>query len=176
MSFSDPSYNIEQFNLQSGMKVADLGSGTGFYAMAAAKAVGDRGKIYAVDVQKDLLEKLKKEATHKGIHNIEVIWGDVLSIGGTKLNDSSVDAVIVANLLFQLDNKKDFVSEVKRILKSKGKLMLIDWNESYGGLGPKQEHAVGKKAGREIFEQSGFVFERDIHAGVHHWGVVLRKA
>lgn len=173
--FSDPSYNIEQFNLQSGMRVADLGSGSGFYSLAAARAVGDKGKIYAVDVQKDLLERLRKEATHKGIHNIEVIWGDVSASGGTKLKDGSVDAVIAANLLFQLDDKKEFVNEVRRILKSKGRLLLVDWNESYGGIGPTEDHVVSRRAGRDIFEQAGFVFERDIRAGAHHWGVILRK-
>lgn len=174
--FSDPSHNIEQFNLQSGMKVADLGSGAGSYSFLAARAVGDQGKVYAIDVQKELLEKLKKEANHLGIHNIEVIWGDVLVNGGTKLRDAAVDAVIVANLLFQLDNKKNFVDEVKRILKPNGRLMLIDWKESYGGMGPVLEHTVGRKAGCEMFENNGFVFERDIRAGAHHWGVILRKA
>ncbi|MBI2474518.1 MAG: methyltransferase domain-containing protein, partial [Candidatus Taylorbacteria bacterium] len=65
MSFSDPSHNVEQFDLQSGMTVADFGTGSGYYAFAAAKAVGDKGKVYAIDVQKPLLEKLKREAVSR---------------------------------------------------------------------------------------------------------------
>src|SRR3989344_2948953 len=173
MSFSDPSYNIEQFNLQSGMKVADFGAGSGFYALAAAKAVGDKGKVYAIDVQKDLLDKLKSEASHKGFHNVEVLWGDVARLGGTKLRDQSVDAVIIANLLFQIEEKQELVNETRRVLKPKGRVMLVDWSESYGGIGPIQGHVVNRRAGRDLFEPSGFVFERDIRAGSHHWGVVL---
>ena len=63
--FSDPEKNIEQFSLGKGMHVADFGTGSGFYALAAAEAVGETGRVYAIDVQKDLLEKLKKEA-----HNV----------------------------------------------------------------------------------------------------------
>ena len=175
MAFSDPSYNVEQLGLQSGMKVADLGSGSGFYALAAARAVGDKGKVYAVEVQKDLLEKLKKEATHQGLHNIEVIWGDIERQGGTKLRDQAVDAVIAANVLFQVENKKEFAGEIKRILKPKGRLMLIDWSNSYGGMGPALGQVVTRVSGREPFESLGFIFERDIRPGSHHWGVILRK-
>ena len=60
--------------------------------------------------------------------------GHVEKIGGTKLRDESVDAVIAANLCFQIENKNDFVLELKRILKPKGKLLLVDLNRSFGAL------------------------------------------
>ena len=55
--FSNPQQNIEKVNVDPGMKIADLGSGAGHYSIAAAKLVGPSGNIYAVDVQKELLEK-----------------------------------------------------------------------------------------------------------------------
>lgn len=58
MSFTDPQNNIDQFDLDSGMRVADLGAGSGAYSVAAAKKVGGDGRVYAVEVQKDLLEKI----------------------------------------------------------------------------------------------------------------------
>ncbi len=173
--FSDPSYNIEQLSLQSGMKVADLGCGSGFYSMALAKAVGDKGRVYAIDVQKGLLDRLKKEAMIEGFHNVEVVWGDVEKKHGTKLRDESADAVVVANLLFQIGQKVDFANEIQRILRQRGKLLLIDWSGSFGGVGPDQDQVVAKRIGQELFEQNGFVFEREIRAGDHHWGIIMRK-
>jgi ubiquinone/menaquinone biosynthesis C-methylase UbiE len=173
--FSDPKSNIEQFELQSGARVADLGSGSGFYALAAAVAVGDKGKVYAVDVQKDLLDKLRNEALKRGLSNIEVVWGDAERIGGAKIKDGAVDAAIVANLLFQLSDKVDFPNELRRILKPKGRVLLIDWLESFGGMGPAPSAVVTEKAARELFEKNGFIVERQIKAGAHHWGLILRK-
>ena len=57
--FIDPQNNIKQFNLSPGMKVADVGAGSGFNSFAAAKEVGEKGIIYAIDIQKDLLSKIK---------------------------------------------------------------------------------------------------------------------
>jgi tRNA A58 N-methylase Trm61 len=66
--FSDPENNIKQFALASGMMVADFGSGSGFYSMAAARAVAPSGKVFAVDIQKDLLQKLKNGAKQNNIN------------------------------------------------------------------------------------------------------------
>ncbi len=97
MAFSDPTSNIEQFSLQYGMRVADFGAGSGFYSLAAARAVGPHGHVYALDVQKDLLAKIKNDAVKANLANIEVLWADVEKPGGSKLKDRSLDAVIISN-------------------------------------------------------------------------------
>ena len=69
------------------MHVADLGAGSGHYTLAAAKKVGESGRVYAIEVQKDLLTRIKNLAQTEHINNVEVIWGDVENRGGTKLKD-----------------------------------------------------------------------------------------
>jgi len=112
--FTDPEKNLEQFDLQKGMRVADFGSGSGFYATTAARLVGDKGKVFAVDIQKDLLTRLKKDAAAKKLLNIEIIWGDLEKAGGAKLKDGSVDRAIISNLLFQIGEKENLVKEAAR--------------------------------------------------------------
>jgi SAM-dependent methyltransferase len=63
--------------IQAGMEIADLGAGSGFYTIAAAKALISTGRVYAVDAQKDLLTKIKNNAVSQGLYNVEVIWGDI---------------------------------------------------------------------------------------------------
>ena len=173
--FSDPSTIIPQLDLQSGARVADLGAGSGFFALAAAKAVGGAGRVYAIDVKKDLPQKVKNTATSQGLLNVEAVWGDVEVVGGTKLKDKSVDAAIIANLLFQLQDKNGFFAETTRILKNKGKILVVDWKDSFGGLGPKASEVITADQAKTMFEKAGFRFEKEINAGEHHYGLVFRK-
>ena len=173
--FSDPENNIKQFGLTPGMQVADFGSGSGFYSMAAARVVAPSGKVFAVDIQKDLLEKLKNGAKQNHLNNIDIIWGDLEHLGGTKLRESSLDAVMVCNLLFQIENKDALCLEAKRILRSNGRVLVIDWAGSYGGLGPQEKDVVSKIKMTGFFQDHGFVLDREISAGAEHYGLVFRK-
>ncbi|MBU6430804.1 MAG: methyltransferase domain-containing protein [Patescibacteria group bacterium] len=173
--FSDPAKNIEQFGLSKGMFVADFGAGSGFYAMSAAKAVGDKGRIYAIDVQKDLLQRIKNQANTERMPNIEIIWGDVEKIGGTKLKDDSIDAVIIANILFQAAEKNNICLEATRILKRGGRALVVDWRDSFGGLGPKQSDVFSSSVAKEIFQKNNFALEREFNAGEHHYGLIFKK-
>ncbi len=109
--------------------VADLGAGTGHYSLLAGE-IASRGKVYAVELQKDFLTMIRNKITDARLNNIEIIWGNVEKRGGTKIADSVVDAVIASNILFQVEDKEQFIEEMKRILKPKGRVLLIDWSPS----------------------------------------------
>lgn len=173
--FSDPVKNIEQCKIQAGQDVADLGAGSGFYTIASAKALHATGRVYAVDAQKDLLSKLKNQATKQGLYNVEVIWGDIEKPNGTKLRESSVDLALLCNVLFQLEDKENIVAEVKRILKPAGRLLVVDWSDSFGGIGPTSKMIVKKDETMKKFEKGGFHLEREIKAGSHHYGLIFKK-
>src|SRR3989338_2035317 len=100
--FSDPQKILEQFKLATGRFVADLGAGAGFFAIPAAKMVGPLGRVYAIDVLKDMLQKIKNEALRCKLFNLEALWGDIEKLGGTRLADASVDVALVCNSLFQV--------------------------------------------------------------------------
>lgn len=173
--FSNPTKNIQQLGLIKGMHIADFGAGSGFYSMSAAKEIGNNGRVYAIDVQKDLLQKIKNEAKLRGAPNLEIIWGDVEKIGGTKLKDNSIDAVIIANILFQTAEKNNVCLEAKRILKNSGRALVVDWADSFGNLGPKQEDVFLLSAAKDIFQKNGFTIDKEFDAGDHHYGLIFKK-
>ena len=173
--FSDPVKNIEQCGIQAGMEIADLGAGSGFYTIAAAKALISTGKVYAIEAQKELLSKLKNQATQEGVYNVEVIWGDIEKAGGTKLRDGMIDLGLMCNVLFQLENKIVALQEMKRILKSGGRVLVVDWSDSFGNIGPTAQTVVKKEVAMEMFQKSGFALEREISAGSHHYGMIYKK-
>jgi len=175
MSFSDPQKNIEQFYLREGMRVADLGAGMGAYSIAAAKKVGDNGRVYAVEVQKDFLQKIKNEAKAQGVDNVEVLWGDIEELGGTKIGDGAVDAVILSNVLFQVEDGKGLLSEAKRILTSGGSMLVVDWADSFGNLGPRQRDVLTRDSALELGDKAGLVLRSEFDAGNHHYGLIFEK-
>jgi len=172
--FLSPKQIISQLMLSPGMKVLDLGTGFGENAILASSMVNPNGIIYALDVQKELLQKLKNLANSKKINNIEYVWGDIEHLGGTKLSDNIIDFVILSNVLFQLKDKDTAISEIKRILKPKGKIVVVDWTESFSNMGPHKDVVVQEKTARTLFEQNGFVFEKSINAGDYHYGIIFR--
>ncbi|MFT5352726.1 MAG: ubiquinone/menaquinone biosynthesis C-methylase UbiE, partial [Candidatus Paceibacteria bacterium] len=133
--FSDPQKNIEQFHVDPGMSVVDLGSGSGFYSLACARVVGDSGRVISVDINKDLLSKLKKEAEHEGLLSLDIVWGDIDEDNGSTLSDNIADRVLITNTLFQVEKRENVIKEARRILKKGGSLLVVDWSESFGGMG-----------------------------------------
>jgi ubiquinone/menaquinone biosynthesis C-methylase UbiE len=170
--FSNPVKNLKALGLREDDIVADLGAGTGFYSVAAGQLV-PRGKVYAIELQKDFLTTIKSRVYDLGLRNVEIIWGNVEKIGGTKIADNAIDVAIVSNILFQVEDKEKFIDEVKRILKPKGRVLLVDWSES-SIMG--NTAIIFKDKARNLFEKEGFRFERDIDAGEHHYGMILSES
>jgi ubiquinone/menaquinone biosynthesis C-methylase UbiE len=168
--FSDPDINLSKLGITDGMKIVDLGAGSGFYSIAAARIVGPGGRVYAVDVQKDLLDRIRANGATEGLRNIEVVWGNAEKIGGTKLRESIADRVIASNILFQIEKPDEFALEIKRLLKPGGKVMIIDWSET-SSIGPKTVFPAMKA--QTLFEKSGFKLEQTFGAGDHHYGLVF---
>lgn len=173
--FSDPRHNVEQLGLSDGAVVADLGAGSGFYSIEAARAVAPTGKVYAVDVQRDLLERLKREATRHRVRGIEIVTGNFERLGGSKLREASCDVALLSNVLFMLEDKRAALQEARRILKKGGRLLIVDWSSSFSQMGPHPGHVFYKDDAIRLAYETGFLFEREIHAGAHHYGIIFRN-
>ncbi len=172
-AFSNPKDNVLQMALREGMKVGDFGAGSGHYSRAAAAIVGPGGRVYAIDVQEDVLKHLKLNTLDHHKTAIETIWGDIEKLGGTHLRDESLDAIILANAFFQIENRAGLLAEMKRVLKPGGKVLVVDWAESYNGLGPSKESVVSEEVAEKFFTEGGFEKVKSFSAGAHHYGVLF---
>jgi ubiquinone/menaquinone biosynthesis C-methylase UbiE len=171
--FSDPNKNLNYFQLTPGLKVADFGAGSGVYTLAMSPLVGSGGAVYAVEVQKELLERLATEAKHRKLRNVQVVWGDIEKLHGTKLADHSVDLVVVANVLFQVTGRYTLALEAKRVLRPGGRVAVVEWSDSFNNLGPKAEAVVPATEAKKIFGEAGFQVVNDFPAGAHHYGIMF---
>ncbi|MBP6856384.1 MAG: methyltransferase domain-containing protein [Candidatus Pacebacteria bacterium] len=175
MQFKEPADNIKELYLKEGEIVVDLGAGSGWYTREASRRVGSSGKVYALDVQKELVETLKNRIRDEGLGNVECVWANIELRGGTKLADKLVDASIVANVLFQIEDKVGFAREIARIMKPGGRVMIVDWTGDGAGAGPKGDHVVNESSARRLFEETGFSYDKSFDPGTHHYGIIMKR-
>jgi ubiquinone/menaquinone biosynthesis C-methylase UbiE len=174
-SFLNPTKVLRAAKLHDGDKVADFGAGSGFFTRAAARLVGGRGLVWAVDAHQDMLPRIKSLALEEGLHTVEVVHGNVEKPGGSHLPENNFDLVIIANLLFAAEHKEPIVREAKRILRVGGRILVIDWRNSFGGMGPHQDHIVTEDHARTLAELGGFTYLSELPTGDYHWGFLARK-
>lgn len=172
--FSDPKNIIAQLDIPVGSSVADLGAGLGVYSFLLAKKVGTEGKVYACDVQKDILTRLDREIHDQHITNIQTVLSNIEHHQGTRLRDASIDWVVLANVLFQVEDRNGMVQEIARILKPTGKVLLVDWSESFGNLGPHANEIITASDAEKKFSEYGLIkTPQVIDAGAHHYGIIF---
>lgn len=173
--FLNPQKNLLQVGLSESMTVADFGVGAGYYTFAASEMVGRSGSVFAVDVSNGLLRKVKNEAKLRKLSNIHIIWSDLEKQKGSTLKDGSVDLVIIANTLYQIGRKDRVAEESMRILRKKGRVLLVEWKDKLAGIGPHAKHLVKKEDAVSLFIKSGFLLDKEIASGDHHYGFLFRK-
>lgn len=173
--FVVPEVVSTHFHLKEGDKVADFGAGSGFYLKVLSEAVGQSGKVYACEIQKQLVEKLGDFARLNGLANILPLWCDLEEARGIKVADNTLDAGILINTLFQFEHKDVALTEINRVIRPGGVLYVIDWSESFGGLGPQPKDVLTKDSAIALCESNRFALEREFPTGDHHYGFSVRK-
>ena len=173
--FVKPEAVIDALDVRPGMVAADFGSGAGFYTTVLARRLGESGKVYAFDIRKEMLEVVRSKARTFGLTNLEAIWADLEKPEGSHLKNSSADLVIISNILFQVEKKSNLAAEAFRILKPGGRVTLVEWAEDEKPFGPPLRDRVNRKEAEDLFLKQGFLFEKEFHAGEHHYGLVLKK-
>lgn len=174
--FMEPSAMLAVCNLQSTDSVADFGAGSGFMARAAAALV-PQGNVFAIEIHRDIVARLTSEVTEMHIGNLHPLWGDIEISGGSKLGTESMDFVILSNILFQLDDKQGCITEAHRVLRPGGRMLVVDWSESFGGMGPRPESVFRKEQTEALCTKSGFNILTDtLQAGDHHYAILFKKS
>lgn len=170
VAFLNPYTVVEDFELKSGMSVADFGSGAGHFAMAIAEKVGSGGDVYAIDVRESMLEVLNGHVKLDGTFQIQTILGDLEQKGGSTLSGASQDSVLCANILHQVDDPAVVITEARRVLKPTGQFIAVDWTAG-APFGP--EKTLSQEEVQRLAEKVGFVLKRTIEAGAYHYGLIF---
>jgi ubiquinone/menaquinone biosynthesis C-methylase UbiE len=167
MSFLTPEHLVRELYLKPSDRVADIGCGTGVYTIALAKEVGVTGQVYAVDVHREALHTLAGTLDKRGIVNVEMIWADVEK--HVPIDAYSLDAAVVSNVLFQFDKIDKAIINIARLIKPEGQLLVVDWSDSHGGIGPHASHVVQEEQAISLVQKHGFRILKRLPAGDYHY-------
>jgi len=170
MEFLNPNKVIEELDLQEEMVVADFGCGSGGWVIPLAKKI-EKAKIYAIDILEEPLSVLKSQIQNQKLFNIETMRANVESKRNLSIEDKSCDLILMTNLLFQCEDKKLVLKQGKRILKSNGEILIVDWKDGVG-FGPEQGK-ISVDEVKKIAQEIDLKMKKEINAGKYHYALVF---
>ncbi|MFQ5838991.1 MAG: class I SAM-dependent methyltransferase, partial [Thermoplasmata archaeon] len=164
--WQNPQAILEAFEVMKGMVVADVGCGTGFFSIPAAGMVGTRGRVYAVDVQEEMLWSLQERLLKEGVGNVLPVLSleDVIP-----LPSGSVDMVLLVNTLHELAGDATIL-EISRILRTEGHAAVVDWKKEPMEMGPPLEHRLSLSDANDRLTARGFKV-KEVQVGPLHYGI-----
>lgn len=120
----NPTKMLEELKLKEGEVVADIGAGSGYYAFRMAKQVGPKGKIYAVDIQPEMLDIIKARMKKEEITNIEPVLG---AEADPKLKDESVDLILMVDVYHEFAQPYEMMAKMVQALKPGGRIVFVEF-------------------------------------------------
>lgn len=175
-SFIDPKKIVSQIGLEKNSVVADFGCGSGYFTIPIAEMLGEEGMVYALDVLSSALESIESQKKIRGLSNITTKRVNLEKEGGSKLENESIDCVVMKDMLFQNKGKEIIIKEAMRVLKSGGKALVVEWDEKEASFGPEKILKVEKDNLKNLITQAGFKIDKEINdAGDYHYGFVAVK-
>lgn len=172
-SWQDPERILDDIGVAPGSTAVDLACGPGFFTIPLAQKVTNTGKVYAVDYNSTMISHLVKNLGSYGVSGtVTVLEAEITN---TKVPSRAADLILFANVLHDIQDKKPFFTEVKRIAKKECKIVDIDWHRRETEMGPPLELRLSEQETRKILTENGLAIIRAINPGKYHYGFVCRK-
>ena len=144
---------LAALNVKPGDTVCDLGCGNGFYTLKLAKLVGRKGRVFAVDIQREMLGLLKDRAAEEKIDNIEPVLGTLVD---PKLPEGSVDLVLLVDVYHEFSHPEQMLAAMRKSLKPTGRVALVEFRAEDPDVPIKPLHKMSKAQIMKEFPPNGF--------------------
>ena len=156
--WQQPDKVIATLQISPGAEIADLGAGGGYFTFHLAKAVGPRGKVYAVDIDRGTNELIAERAKKDGADNITTI---LAKSNDPLLPESAVDLIFTSNTYHHFDNRIVYFSNLRRYLKPAGRIAIIDFDRRAWLAGLLRHYTPAEFIKREM-EQAGYRLQQEL--------------
>jgi ubiquinone/menaquinone biosynthesis C-methylase UbiE len=149
-----PDRALEAIGVPVGAHVADVGAGSGYFTVRLSRRVGARGKVYATDIQREMLSRLERRLRAENIGNVELVLGKEDDPG---LAPASVDLILMVDVYHELSRPQEMLRRMRASLKPGGRLVLIEYRKEDPQVPIRAEHKMSVKEARQELEAEGFV-------------------
>ena len=152
-----PEKALEEIGIKPGMVAADVGAGSGYFTSRLAKRVGPQGKVYAVDVQPEMLSLLRERMARQKISNVVTVLG---SEANPRLLDASCDLILMVDVYHEFSQPQRMLQKLRAALKPEGKLVLLEYRKEDPRVPIRFEHKMSVAEAKAEVEAEAFKLDK----------------
>lgn len=150
--WADSAIVLSHLGIGPAARIADIGCGPGYYTVRLASAAG-RGRIFALDVDPDMLELCRQNVSEAGLENVQVSRCGEYEFG---LMDKSLDLVFLSCVVHHADDQVRFLAAARRLLKASGRCAMLEWVERESDFGPPLDRRIGHERLTAMASAAGY--------------------
>ena len=135
-----PDQIMDALGIADGSKVADIGAGAGWFTMRLARRVGPNGVVYSTDVQREMLDVIRRRVAREGLQNVRLLQGEDSSLGLPAAGE--LDAVLAVDVYPEVKDRATFLRNLASALKPDGRIGIVNYKLGGGGPGPAPSEGV----------------------------------
>ena len=166
----NPEATLKRAGFKENMTLCDIGAGTGIFSFPAAQMSSN--DIYALEASDSMLELLQERKTESKVENLQIRKVDSPVL---PLADSICDMALLVTVLHEIEDKPMMLEEIRRVLKAKGKLLIIEFHKRSTPMGPPVGHRIAQEDAAELSGEKGFATVDEFSLGGNFYGIVLEK-
>ncbi|MGA3189986.1 MAG: class I SAM-dependent methyltransferase [Bryobacteraceae bacterium] len=172
-SEENPDGALDAIGFKPGMVVADVGAGTGYMSLKMAKRVGPSGKVYAEDVQPEMLRRLRANAAEAKLTNIQTVLGGEAD---PKLPPNTLDLILLVDVYHEFSQPQRMLRKMREALKPDGRLVLLEYRKEDPSIPIRPEHKMSVAEVKLEVEAEGFHLDQVLETLPRQHILILTKA
>jgi ubiquinone/menaquinone biosynthesis C-methylase UbiE len=153
-----PEQVVQALGLRPGMAVADIGAGSGYFAVRFAEAVGQQGTVYANDIDAGLVEHLRQRAAKLELNSLKPVHGQP---DDPMLPPASVDLIFICDVVHHIENRGPYYRKLAAAMRPGGRLAIVDFHKRELPVGPPPAMKIDKPDLISELDQAGFALREE---------------
>lgn len=168
-----PDQALDALGIRAGMVVADVGAGTGYMSLRMARRVGPTGKVYANDLQPEMLLKLHAKSQREKLSNVETVQG---TESDPKLPPNTMDLVLLVDVYHEFSQPQAILDKIRESLKPDGRLVLLEYRKEDPKVPIRPEHKMSVAEVKTEVEAEGYKLDQVIEKLPRQHIIIFRRA